>query len=71
MLVHCMVEQEKLSKLLAEGISTYAACRRSVGEVLVREPLLAKTLSTNYSGLVTKKEMVVLVFCLLRNGYKK
>ena len=49
----------------------YAACRRSVGEVLVREPLLAKTLSTNYSGLVTKKEMVVLVLCLLRNGYKK
>ena len=71
MLVHCMVGQVKLSKLLAEGISTYAACRRSVGEVLVQEPLLAKTLSTNYSGLVTKKEMVVLVLCLLRNGYKK
>ena len=55
MLVHCVVEQVKLSKLLAEGISAYAACRRSVGEVLVREPLLAKTLGTNYSGLVTKK----------------
>ena len=61
----------KLSKLLAEGILTYAPCRRSVGEVLVRELLLTKTLSTNYSGLVTKKEMVVLVLCLLRNGYKK
>ena len=63
-------DQVKLLNLLAEGILTYAACRRSVGEVLVQEPLLAKTLSTNYSGLVTKKEMV-LVLCLLRNGYKK